>query len=165
MSASTENAPVYNVIQLPFNKYKWLKRISNYGNLKVQNFLLKWWRTINNDLYQQFKFTLQILIATMKKQYPLTIQCQYNISAKYLYECVAKTLCKKPLRQLIFLLQKSCFSPITTHLHMSISFRKSPLYQCHKSYNVICTFLHVFNPFSLPVVYFLSSSLSGIFFF
>ena len=88
-------------------KYKLLKRISNYGNLKVQNMLLKWWRAINNDLHQQLKFTDSNY--EWRDKYSLTMWVQYKISAKYLYECAAKTTCKRPLRQLKFL-QRAVFN-------------------------------------------------------
>ena len=69
-------------------KYKWLQRISNYGNLKVQSVLLKWWREIDNpttQIYFKSWMKMQINVSSI------------HISAKYVQ---LKTLCSW-----IFLLQ------------------------------------------------------------
>ena len=93
---------------------------------KYKNLLLKWWRAINN-------FSTQIHSKSWMKMQINVSSIQYF--CKFLYECAAKYLCKRPLRQLNFP-SKSCFAPITTRLQMSISSKNHPYATNHTMSNL-----------------------------
>ena len=136
VSATTENAPVYNVMQLAFKKYKWLQRISNYGNLKVQSVLLKLWRASRYRLgcltgKQQWS---TIFNSNTNCNYEEDANSSHNTMSislqKYFVNVRLKTLVQEAFKAAEFFSSNSCFAPITTRIQMSIS-SKNHLYATH----------------------------------
>ena len=89
------------------NKYKWLKRTSKDGNLKVQILLLKWWRAINNDLYQQFSNN-----SNTDYEWRGKFHSKYNVNSIHILQnickCVAENTCARIFLWQLNFPSKSC---------------------------------------------------------